>query len=123
MNVIGKTLFVLAIMLASGHSYAQQIKPEEAKNHIGDSLTVCGSVDGGKYLENANRQPTLLDMGGSYPNQALTLLIWGDNRSRFSYKPEEALRGKEVCVTGKIILYKDKPEIILDSEAQVKVKQ
>ena len=123
MNVIGKTLFVLAIMLVSGHSYAQQIKPEEAKNHIGDSLTVCGSVDGGKYLENANRQPTLLDMGGSYPNQALTLLIWGDNRSRFSYKPEEALRGKEVCVTGKIILYKDKPEIILDSEAQVKVKQ
>jgi hypothetical protein len=123
MNVIGKTLFVLAIMLVSGHSYAQQIKPEEAKNHIGDSLTVCGSVDGGKYLENANRQPTLLDMGGSYPNQALTLLIWGDNRSRFSYKPEEDLRGKEVCVTGKIILYKDKPEIILDSEAQVKVKQ
>jgi hypothetical protein len=123
MNIIGRPLFVLTMLLASGHLYAQQIKPEEAKNHVGDSVTVCGSVDGGKYLENAHGQPTLLDMGGAYPNQALTLLIWGDNRSHFSYEPEDALRGKEVCVTGKIILFKDKPEIILDSEAQVKVKQ
>ncbi len=123
MNIIGKPLFVLTMLLVSVHIYAQQIKPEEAKNHIGDSVTVCGSVDGGKFLENANRQPTLLDMGGAYPNQALTLLIWGVNRSHFSYKPEEALKGKEVCVTGKIILFKDKPEIILDAETQVKVKQ
>jgi hypothetical protein len=108
---MAKTFLLSVLLMASGHLFAQQIKPEEAKNHIGDSLTVC-----------ANRQPTLLDMGGSYPNQALTLLIWGDNRSHFSYKPEESLKGKEVCVTGKIILYRDKPEIILSSEDQIKVK-
>jgi hypothetical protein len=119
---MAKTFLLSVLLMASGHLFAQQIKPEEAKNHIGDSLTVCGTIDGGKFLENANRQPTLLDMGGSYPNQALTLLIWGDNRSHFSYKPEESLKGKEVCVTGRIILYRDKPEIILSSEDQIKVK-
>jgi len=50
-------------------------------------------------------------MGAEYPNQILTIVIWGSARKLFSYKPEEKLKNKSVCITGKIEVFKNKPEI------------
>ena len=33
--------------------------------------------------------------------------------------PEEFYKGKEVCITGKIELYKDKPQIVVTSKSQI----
>jgi DNA/RNA endonuclease YhcR with UshA esterase domain len=38
----------------------------------------------------------------------------------FSYDPL-TLKGKQVCITGKVILYKEKPEIVLYDEKDLKV--
>ena len=45
------------------------------------------------------------------------------DRSSFTYKPEEYLSGKTICVIDPIIEYKGKPEIIADKEDQIKVQQ
>lgn len=45
-------------------------------------------------------------------------MIRGAARSQFN-KPEEYYRGAEVCVTGKIELYRDKPEIEVTSKDQL----
>lgn len=94
----------------------------EAVNHIGETETVCGKVYGGKYLEHSNGTPTLINMGAAYPNSPFTLVIFGSDRSGFDYKPEEYLNGKEICITGQIKMYKDKPEIIVSKESQIQVK-
>ena len=43
-------------------------------------------------------------------------------RQQFKNPPEVFFKDKEVCVTGKIILYKDKPEIVVYEEKQIVLK-
>lgn len=102
--------------------YTQTVALEEIKMHVGDSITVCGKIFTGRYLENVDRKPTLLNMGAAYPNQLLTLVIYEDSRTGFERNPESAYRDKEVCVTGRVELYQGKPQIILRSPDQLMVK-
>ena len=66
--------------------------------------------------------PTFINMGGDYPGNPFTAVIMFDKRGSFSYKPEEYLKGKTICVTGTVKNYKGKPEIVVDGEGQVKVR-
>jgi DNA/RNA endonuclease YhcR with UshA esterase domain len=61
-----------------------------------------------------------LNMGGKYPNQAFTAFIPAGSASQFPNAQQ--YDGKTVAVTGKIQLYKGKPEIILNSPSQISVK-
>jgi hypothetical protein len=57
-------------------------------------------VASAKFEVKAQSQPTLLDLGKSYPHAVFTAVIYGDHRSKFG-TPETSLRGKRICVTGK----------------------
>jgi hypothetical protein len=119
---MNKTLFALTLVCITGfHSLAQQnINLKDVSKHVGDSVTVCGKIFSGKFLDKSTNQPTFLNMGAEYPNQILTIVIWGSARKLFPYKPEEKLKNKNVCITGKIEIFKNKPEIIVHSVSQVK---
>ena len=110
------TMFIAA--LANGQTI---IKLSEVSLHIGDSVTVCGNVAGMRYFENSKGQPTLLNIGAKYPDNQLTVYISGDVRSKFTGKLEE-LQDKQICITGRIILYKEKPEIIIEKPGQITVE-
>ena len=110
---------VFFALLAGNSSYAQTvIKLEEVSKHIGDSVTVCGMVDDLRYFESSRNSPTFLNIGGKYPNQLLTVVIWGDVRKQFKDNVDE-LKHKQVCITGRIILYKERPEIIIGQPSQI----
>jgi hypothetical protein len=113
---------ISAVPKPSGITPAPTITADDAPNHVGQTLTVCGKVFGGIYLENSNSQPTLINVGADYPDNPLTLVIFGIVRGGFTYKPEEYLTGKTICVTGLIKLFKGKPEIVVSKENQVQVK-
>ena len=116
-----KHLFLAIIIAINFPAYAQkEIKVEDAKNHIGDSVTICTKIFGGKYLENSKGAITLLNAGGNYPNAPLTLVIPGDSRKQFKNKPEDYFANKAVCVTGKIELYKNNPQIVISIEWQIR---
>jgi len=97
---------------------AADLRPEDAAGHIGETATVCGVVASAKFEAHARLQPTLLDLGKSYPHAAFTAVIYGDHRSKFG-TPETSLRGKRVCVTGQISDYHGKPEIVLTDPSQL----
>ena len=63
--------------------------------------------------------PTFLNVGGTYPNNPLTVVIWADVRKTFEEKPEEFYKEKTVCIFGKITLFKDKPQIVLYNKNQL----
>ena len=86
--------------------------------HVGETATVCGVVASAKYEADAKSQPTLLDLGKAYPNAVFTAVVYGDNRPNFG-TPETLLRGKRICVTGKISDYHGKPEIVLTDPSQL----
>lgn len=107
-------------LLAQGQT---KIKLEEVGQHIGDSVQVCGKIYGGRLLPGATGRPTLLNMGALYPNQLLTVVVWGKDRMSFDYAPDRELIGKEVCLTGKIELHKDKPQLVLYRQEQVTIQE
>jgi DNA/RNA endonuclease YhcR with UshA esterase domain len=82
-----------------------------------DGVIVCGKIYGGKYIKSAKNSPTFLKMGVA----PYTIVIWGDVRKTLSYKPEIKLDGKFVCITGKIVEFKGKSQIVIYSEAQIKI--
>lgn len=100
---------------------AETITASEAKNHIGETATVCGEVASTKYAASSRGQPTFINLDKPYPNQIFTILIWGSDRPKFG-RPEETYRGKSICVTGKIKEYRGVPEIIAYEPAQIKVQ-
>jgi DNA/RNA endonuclease YhcR with UshA esterase domain len=122
---MNKLILAAFLFITSSISLSAQTKitPDEAAKHIGDSVTVCGKIFGGKYFDRGENKITLLNMGAAYPQSPLTIVIEPDSRKNFSNKPEEFYTDKQVCITGVVKEYKGKPQIIIAKEADVEVQK
>jgi hypothetical protein len=118
-----KLLFAL-FALAAVATVAQtaHITARQAKDHVGETQTVCGKVASARYAPRSKGQPTFLNLDEPYPNQIFTILIWGENRSKFG-QPESQYRDADVCVTGKITSYRGTPEIVATETSQIVVSK
>jgi hypothetical protein len=87
--MLALALCLLAFAPAPQH---QKLSASEAKDHIGETATVCGDVVSTRYAASTKGQPTFLNLDKPYPNQIFTVLIWGSNRSKFG-TPEVTTRG------------------------------
>lgn len=94
----------------------------DVASYEGKVVTVCTKVYGGKFLDRSNGEPTLLNLGANFPNSLLTVMIWGNRRKNFPKDPEVYYVGKQVCVTGRVVMYKGKPEIIIEKESEIVVQ-
>jgi DNA/RNA endonuclease YhcR with UshA esterase domain len=115
-----KTLLVLCIATVTALAIAQappNYPPVEAARHVGETATVTGTVEG---FHQSGKGNIFLNMGGKYPNQAFTAFIPSASAAQFS-NPQQ-YEGRTVAVSGKITLYKGKPEIIVNSPSQISVK-
>jgi DNA/RNA endonuclease YhcR with UshA esterase domain len=101
-----------------GHS-KKKLTAAEAKDHVGETATVCGSVVSARYAASTKGQPTFLNLDKPYPNRVFTVLIWGENRSKFG-TPESEYKGKRICITGKITEYRGMPEIAANASPQIR---
>jgi len=108
-------VFALAICTAAQIS---KITASEAKDHIGEVQTVCGKVVSARFATSSKGQPTFLNLDKPYPNEIFTILIWGENRSKFG-TPETKYNDASVCVTGKISVYHGTPEIMATEPSQI----
>jgi hypothetical protein len=114
-----KNILVALFVLFALKSYSQTLKPEEAKNHVNDTVTVCGKVVATHKMASSN---VLLDFGKPYPDNVFTVIIFGRDYPKFN-AAENTLKGKNICVKGKVILANDKPEIVLSDTSQLKVSK
>ncbi len=103
--------FVLA-----GRAYAQQriVHDSEAAAHVGQMVTVEGTV---ASVHATRSGTTFLNFGAAYPKQTFTAVIFSSAASRFP-NPQQ-WEGKRVRVTGKVWLYRDRPEIVLEASSQL----
>src|ERR1700746_1509811 len=90
--------FLLAFCTAA---QTTKITAAEAKDHVGETRTVCGKVVSTHYAAKSNGEPTFLNLDEPYPKEVFTSLIWGSDRAKFG-TPETKYKDARVCVTGEI---------------------
>jgi len=111
-----KQLLSALVILFSVSAFAQtSVAPDSAKYFEGSLVKVCGKVFG---THTGKTGIVKFEFGGKYPNNTFTAVIFSENTSKF--EPAENYDGKEICVTGRIKIYKEKPEIELTNPNQLK---
>lgn len=114
-------MFILALsfgMAASGAlAETQTITATDAKARIGQTVTVEGTVSD---VHVGRSGAAFIDIGGRFPDNALTAVIFVDDLGKFP--GAKSLAGKQVAVSGPVQLYQGKPEIVLKSADQLKTK-
>ena len=93
------------------------MQPEEAKNHIGENASVHGKIEQVSFSKKVH---AFLNFGGKYPEHVFTGFIpaqsVGDvGGERFL----KSLAGSPITITGRIELYKGRPEIVISSPTQI----
>jgi S1/P1 Nuclease len=89
------------------------IDARDAAKHYDEMVTVTSRVYGFKEFPNM----TLVNLGGEYPDQLVTVVLKGGAKSM-----AESLSGKTITVTGRLVQYKDKPEIVVIDASQIIIK-
>ena len=96
--------------VVSGQAGPVRIDINDAANHVNGQVIVSAKVYGYKALDGM----TLVNLGAAYPGQLMTVVLKGDAISLAS-----GLDGKMIRVTGKIELYKGKPEIVVKDPGMI----
>jgi len=113
-------MFVLVWLLMVGGAEATTLTAPQAKDHVEETATVCDIVASATFAARLKGSPTFLNLGTPYPDQIFTAVIWGSDRPKF-HQPEVDYRGKRLCVTGRIKMFRGHPEIIVKEPSQISV--
>lgn len=89
---------------------AMTVSLDDLGNHYGQMVTVNGKVSSTKSLPNM----VLVNIGGEYPNQLLTVVLKGGAMALAGTMDQ-----KMVSVSGTAVQYKGKPEIVVTDTKQV----
>jgi DNA/RNA endonuclease YhcR with UshA esterase domain len=108
-----------AAFLASAQGQIAGVIPaNEAAGHINEWATLEGVVAKVFTSKSGNM---FLNIGASYPNQTFT--GWIPPASPVSKSPMLSdIEGKKVKITGRIEMYKGKPEIRINAASQLEVE-
>ncbi len=93
------------------------VQSNEAKSQIGRTTCISGKVANVTYINRIKGKPTFINFDKPYPNQSLTIVIWGADRSKFG--DLKALEGKEIEVKGQVEKYSATPQIIVTELDQI----
>ncbi len=102
-------------------SFSQKVPLDSVINYEGKTITVCSKVQS-TYVTKGDKKTTYLNFGNPYPNTTFTVVIFEADLPNFKNTPSEYLKDKNVCITGKVKIYKGKPEMIVNKEEQIKVE-
>jgi hypothetical protein len=117
-----KNLFLLTTAICfSLISFSQTVPLDSVAKYEGKTITVCSKVLG-THVSSGEKKNTTLNFGKPYPDNTFTVFIGESDLANFKYNPSEFLNDKNICITGVVKMYKDKPEIIVSKEEQIKIQ-
>jgi hypothetical protein len=118
-----RLIALLVLVAAPAVLLAQdEVTIDEAKDHVGEEVTVCGDVTHAVFVEVERRQPTYLNFGAPWPDHTFGVMIRGRHRGRFPEPPEALYADKTICVTGEIVLSEGVPQITVNRPAQIRIR-
>lgn len=117
-----RRLFALITLLATSLcGYAEPTKPAdkpltaaEAKQHIGQTVTVIGHIDG---VKTTNSGLVLMNMDGHFPHQTLTIVVRPKDVAAVG--DVSGFSGKTVKVTGLVTEFHGAPQIEIAEKSAI----
>jgi hypothetical protein len=118
--MIRKLLLIIGIFIGISSFAQTKISIDSVQYYLGKYVTVCAKVYGVKELTKIN----FINLGAAYPNSLLTIVVYPDAKKNFKAGLTE-YDGKEICVTGKIVMYEAKAsyQIKVEGEKQLVIQK
>jgi DNA/RNA endonuclease YhcR with UshA esterase domain len=116
LRLLMSVLFVTAPVATPARAQTPVVVSDaQAEQHLGQDVTVEGVVTAVSMSLKGN---TFINFGGVYPNQTFTGWVPAGTPLA-SDASLQLLKGKKVKITGRIELYRGKPEIKVLSKSQI----
>lgn len=108
---------LVALLLLQAVAFTgETITPEQAKDYVGQTVTVTGKV--AEVTEHNGN--IFINFGAKYPRQSFYGFVASRDANYLDGKLTfQALQGQTASITGEVKLYKGKPEIVITKEDQV----
>ncbi|MEP6646727.1 MAG: hypothetical protein ABJC12_06535 [Saprospiraceae bacterium] len=116
-----KSFLLLSLLFTIATVFAQTVPGDSIKYYEGKKVVVCEKV-ADTHITTSDMKITYLNFGSAYPNQMFTAVIFETDLPKFNYVPAEYLKGKKICLTGVVKIYKNRPEIVISSPDQIKIE-
>ncbi|MEH3114858.1 hypothetical protein [Pedobacter terrae] len=115
-----KRLSLLVLLIATAFYAKSQtmVLTKDVAQYIGKNVSICDSVYGTKALDKL----TLLNLGGAYPKELITIVINKEDERKFPSEPASMFMGNNICVTGVVSEFKGKKQIVVTDPKQIVVK-
>ena len=109
------TPFAAVLLLFTSIGQCQTITAAQAREHDGQTATVCGVAQNEHTAATTRGKPTFIDLDSAFPYQIFSILVWDQDRANVGELPRV---GAHVCVTGVINYYHGVPRIVVRSGVQ-----
>ncbi len=109
------TPFAAALLLFTSIGQCQTITAAQAREHDGETATVCGVAQNEHTATTTRGKPTFIDLDSAFPYQIFSILVWDEDRPSVGELPRT---GSRVCVTGMINYYHGVPRIVVKNGGQ-----
>ena len=121
--MLKRNLIIIAVLVCIAFAQEQSIASDKAIDYVGEYVTVCGEVVSAHFANRSRGKPTFLNIDEPYPRQTFTVVIWGNNRNKFGGNPENTLLWKDVCVTGRVEIFRGVAQVTAKSSDQITVSE
>ncbi|MCS6982133.1 MAG: DNA/RNA non-specific endonuclease [Flavobacteriales bacterium] len=99
---------------------AGAITPDQARQRLHQTATVCGTVAGSAFVSRSGN--ILINLDKPYPENDFTLVISKKDIPSFPYDPVKTLKDDtRLCANGKITEYRGRMEIIVNHPHQLQL--
>jgi DNA/RNA endonuclease YhcR with UshA esterase domain len=115
-----KKLSLLFLLVATAFYAKSQtlVLAKDAADYLGKNVTICDSVYSTKALDKL----TLINLGGAFPKELITVVINKEDQGKFTSEPASMFMGNKICVTGIVSEFKGKKQIVVTDPKQIVVK-
>lgn len=119
-----KILFLISLVCSGFTAFSQEtITASQAKDFVGKDVFLVGKVAGSKQMISKSDQPILfINIDKDYPDNEIVIVVFSEVLSKLKFT-ETALSGKTIKVKGKVGIFKEKPQIILENEVNLTIER